>query len=168
MMSSYTISVISMRNRICAICVKLHIGFIVCCLPLVAIAQVPLQGDLGGRVDNPTTLTFTDTIHDFGDIAVSSGYNTCQFEFVNASDSVIYIIGALSSCGCTIPEYPHEAIAPGQRGVVRVTYDTLGRPAGPFDRSIVLQLSGDRRPIRLRLRGNAVATTLHDPPSTFV
>lgn len=120
---------------------------------LVATAQV---GDKGG-------LVFTDTIHDFGDIAATSGYNTCQFEFVNQSDSVIYILGALSSCGCTIPEYPREAIEPGQHGTVRVTYDTLGRPAGPFDRSILLQLNGNRPRIRLRLLGNALDTR----PSQF-
>ena len=50
----------------------------------------------------------------------------------------------------------------GGRGVVRVTYDTLGRPAGPFDRSILLQLNGDR--IRLRLRGNAIDTSVTTQP----
>lgn len=132
-----------------------HITIILLTLTtLVAAAQA---SDKGG-------LVFTDTIHDFGDIAVTSGYNTCQFEFVNESDSVIYILGALSSCGCTIPEYPREAIEPGGRGVVRVTYDTLGRPAGPFDRSILLQLNGDRPRIRLRLRGNAIDTSVTTQP----
>ena len=132
-----------------------HITIILLTLTtLVAAAQA---SDKGGWV-------FTDTIHDFGDIAVTSGYNTCQFEFVNESDSVIYILGALSSCGCTIPEYPREVIEPGGRGVVRVTYDTLGRPAGPFDRSILLQLNGDRPRIRLRLRGNAIDTSVTTQP----
>ncbi len=134
-----------------------HITIILITLTtLVAAAQA---SDRGG-------LVFTDTIHDFGDIAVTSGYNTCQFEFVNESDSVIYILGALSSCGCTIPEYPREAIEPGHGGVVRVTYDTLGRPAGPFDKSILLQLSGDRPSIRLRLRGNAIDTSINTSINT--
>ncbi|MBR1727266.1 MAG: DUF1573 domain-containing protein [Muribaculaceae bacterium] len=100
-------------------------------------------------------LVFTDTIHDFGEISVRSGYNTCQFHFVNHSDSTIQILGALSSCGCAIPEYPRQGIEPGQSGVVSVTYNTLGRPAGPFERSVLLILSGDRPRIVLRLRGKA-------------
>ena len=103
------------------------------------------------------SLVFNDTIHDFGEISVHSGYNTCIFEFVNASDSTIYILGALSSCNCTTVDYPHEAIEPGKTGMIRITYDTVGRPVGPFDRSVMLILSGDRPPIRLRYRGTAIA-----------
>ena len=116
-----------------------------------------LAGERGG-------LVFTDTIHDFGDIDARSGRNTCVFEFVNASDSAIYILGALSSCGCTIPEYPHEAIQPGQRATVRVTYDTIGRPLGPFQKSIHLTIGGAHPPIILRIQGTAVDTTPNQQP----
>jgi len=102
-------------------------------------------------------LVFNDTIHDFGEISVQSGYNTCQFDFVNTSDSTIFILGALSSCNCTTVDYPREAIKPGKGGVIRITYDTVGRPPGPFDRTVLLILSGERPPVRLRYRGTATA-----------
>ncbi len=105
------------------------------------------------------SLVFNDTIHDFGEIAMQSGRNTCRFDFVNTSDSTICILGALASCSCTTVDYPHEAIEPGQTGTVRVTYDTVGRPAGPFDRTVLLILSGDRPPARLRFCGTATTSS---------
>lgn len=125
-------------------------------ITLVATARAGDKGDL----------VFTDTIHDFGEVAASAGYITCSFEFVNESDSAIFILGALSSCGCTIPDYPREAIEPRQHGEVRVTYDTLGRPAGPFDKTIQLIVGNDRRRIVLRVRGNAVESG--HKPATFL
>ena len=115
---------------------------------------------VAARAGDRGNLVFTDTIHDFGDIMVADGAVTCQFEFVNTSDSTIYILGALSSCNCTTVDYPRQAIEPGQGGVVRVTYDPVGRPAGPFDRTVLLQLSGARRRLLLRFCGNALAPDL--------
>ena len=118
-----------------------------CFVAVVASAMASARGGL----------VFTDTIHDFGEIDTRSGLNTCLFEFVNTGDSAVYILGALSSCGCTIPDYPHEAIQPGESGTVRVTYDTIGRPSGPFEKSIRLTIN-DAPPVHLIIRGNAVDT----------
>ena len=38
-----------------------------------------------------------------------------------------------------------------------ITYDTVGRPPGPFDRTVLLILSGERPTVRLRYRGTATA-----------
>lgn len=112
------------------------------------------------RAGDRGNLVFTDTIHDFGDIMVADGAVTCQFEFVNTSDSTIHILGALVSCNCTTVDYPRCGIEPGQGGVVRVTYDPVGRPTGPFNRTVLLQVSGDRRRLLLRFYGNALAPEL--------
>lgn len=113
---------------------------------------------LVGKAADKGSLVFNDTICDLGTIEVESGYNTGYFHFTNQSDSTINILGALSACGCTIPTYPHETIRPGQGGTVSVTYDTMGRPDGSFDKTITLILSGNHHPVHLHLRGTAVKT----------
>lgn len=101
-------------------------------------------------------LVFDKTVHDFGQVSVSAGYITCRYTCVNTADSAIYILGALSGCGCAVPTYPREAILPGKSATVQVTYDTLGRPDGEFEKEIVLHTTGPQPSITLRLRGNAV------------
>ncbi|MBR1803846.1 MAG: DUF1573 domain-containing protein [Muribaculaceae bacterium] len=100
-------------------------------------------------------LEFADTICDLGRVSVDSGYQQCVFTFTNVSDSDVSIIGALSSCGCTIPTYPKQPIAPGEKGVVTVTYDTAGRPAGTIDKTITLITTGEPRHITLHIQGEA-------------
>ena len=39
------------------------------------------------------------------------------------------ISNASSSCGCTVPEYPKEAIAPGEKGEIKVEYNGSGKDA---------------------------------------
>ena len=31
-----------------------------------------------------------------------------------------------ANCGCTIADYPHQAIKPGEEGMISVTYDSQG------------------------------------------
>lgn len=101
-------------------------------------------------------LVWDKTEHDFGTVSVNAGYITCQYTAVNRSDSTIIILGALSGCGCAVPTYPKDPIAPGEKATVSVTYDTLGRPDGEFEKEIILHTTAPQPTIRLKLRGNAV------------
>jgi hypothetical protein len=37
------------------------------------------------------------------------------------------IRSANGSCGCTVPEWPHEPVAPGSTGVINITFDSKGK-----------------------------------------
>lgn len=102
-------------------------------------------------------LVFADSICDLGRITVDSGYHKCVFNFTNASEKPVTIVGAVSSCGCTVPTYPRDPIMPGDSGKVEVTYDSTGRPAGEFERTIKLITTGDKREITLRITGEAIS-----------
>ena len=119
------------------------------CFLLLAVATFAASAASG------PCLTFNDTICDLGRITVDSGYHECLFEFTNKSDSAVTIIGALSACSCTIPSYPKEPVHPGEKGVVRVTYDSAGRPPGVFDKTIILITTGEPRRITLHITGEA-------------
>ena len=42
----------------------------------------------------------------------------------------LYIVDAVGSCGCTVPEYPKNIpIKPGENGEIEVNFDTNGRPS---------------------------------------
>ena len=76
----------------------------------------------------------TETI-DYGKIAKGSkGERT--FVFTNVGDAPLIITNIQSSCGCTIPEKPKDPIMPGEKGKIKVSYDT-NRPGG-FSKMITI------------------------------
>ena len=71
-------------------------------------------------------MTFDKTEHDFGIIEKESkvGYT---FDFKNTGEADLIITNAVGSCGCTIPEYPKEAIKPGESGRMKVSFNASGK-----------------------------------------
>ncbi len=104
---------------------------------------------------------FDKTVHDFGDIMLNSGHHSCTFTFKNTSSQPIVIQTVISSCGCTNPVWTKSPVLPGKTGTIDVTFLNDQGPY-PFDKSITVYISGEARPIILRIKGVA-----HDKPKTI-
>lgn len=50
-----------------------------------------------------------------------------DFTFTNTGGVPLLITNARSTCGCTVPSYPEEPIAPGDKGVISVSFDTKNK-----------------------------------------
>ncbi len=59
--------------------------------------------------------------HNFGVIGPDTS-NKCQFKFSNAGKSALKIESVQSTCGCTVPELAKKDYAPGESGVIDVTF----------------------------------------------
>lgn len=59
-----------------------------------------------------------------------------EFVFTNTGKEPLIITHAKGSCGCTVPTWPREPIAPGEQGVIKVKYDT--KRVGPFTKSVTI------------------------------
>jgi len=78
------------------------------------------------------------------------------FKFTNTGTAPLIISNAQGSCGCTVPTYPKEPIMPGEKGEIRVKYDT--QRVGAFTKYVTLttnatsgtstqlKISGDVKP----------------------
>jgi len=99
---------------------------------LVAIVSVNAQNT---AVQAGAKIEFSKETHDYGNIKYD-GEPYCTFEFKNTGDQPLIISNAKGSCGCTVPEWPKEPIAPGAKGSIRVKYDTK-RP-GPINKSVTI------------------------------
>lgn len=75
-----------------------------------------------------------NTQHDFGKIEEGEMVQY-GFKFKNTGKNPLLIAKVESSCGCTVPDYPYEPIAHGEEGVIKVTYDSKGRP-GEFQKTV--------------------------------
>ena len=58
------------------------------------------------------------------------------FKFTNTGASPLVITNAKGSCGCTVPKWPKEPIAPGEESAIEVRYDT--NRVGPFTKRVTL------------------------------
>ncbi len=50
-----------------------------------------------------------------------------DFSFTNKGKIPLLISSAHSTCGCTVPKWPKEPIAPGETGSINVRFDTKGK-----------------------------------------
>jgi len=81
-----------------------------------------------------TTVKFDEETHDWGTI-MDGEKMTHVFKFKNTGNEPLVITNAKGSCGCTVPEWPRDAIAPGKSGEIKVVYDSKGKgaPGGKDD-----------------------------------
>jgi hypothetical protein len=103
-------------------------------------------------------ISFKEVYYDFGDIKQGEVVEHV-FEFTNSGDSTLLLQKAYSSCGCTIPTYPKEGIAPGQSGKITVKFNSEGKMG--LNNKIITILSnaknmGEEIPQRLSIKVNVI------------
>ena len=72
-------------------------------------------------------MTFQETEYDFGTINEGDVVEHI-FKFTNTGKAPLVIVSAKGSCGCTVPEWPKEPIAPGATGEMLVKFNSNGKP----------------------------------------
>ncbi|UQD55123.1 DUF1573 domain-containing protein [Flavobacterium sp. K5-23] len=107
------------------------------------------------RVDGAGMVFASETI-DYGTVAYNSDGKR-EFVFTNNGTKPLIITNAQGSCGCTVPTYPKEPIAPGAKGVIGVKYDT-SRAGQAFTKTVTLTTNAVDEPTKtLTIKGNVLA-----------
>jgi len=75
---------------------------------------------------NVAKITFKDQMFHFGNVTEGE-IVTVEFEFTNTGKIPLLIADARATCGCTVPEWPKNAIEPGEGGVIKVEFNTTGK-----------------------------------------
>lgn len=97
---------------------------------------------------------FEEEIIDYGNIAQNdNGVRT--FKFTNRGLAPIVISKVKTTCGCTVPTYPKQAILPGESGTIDIKYAT--NRVGQFTKSITVISNADNNQKKLRIKGNVIA-----------
>lgn len=115
----------------------------------VAMNSANSQVESGAKID------FIKETHDYGTIKYGAD-GSCTFEFKNIGNAPLIISNAKGSCGCTVPSWPKEPIAPGAKGSIKVQYDTK-RP-GPINKSVTITsnaVNGGEGTV-IRIKGNVL------------
>src|ERR1043165_6654456 len=116
-------------------------------LILTAYAAVLLTG-MAIAQNNLMASAKTETVHssstgaefnwektkfDFGQIPQNKPA-TLTYSFTNTGKAPLIITNVIPSCGCTGAEFSKEAIAPGKKGLVKITYNAAS--VGNFTKTL--------------------------------
>jgi hypothetical protein len=86
------------------------------------------------KIDGAGMLFENETI-DYGTLPHNADGKR-EFVFVNNGNKPLIITNATGSCGCTVPSFPKEPIAPGAKAVIGVKYAT--DRVGAFTKTVTI------------------------------
>jgi hypothetical protein len=105
--------------------------------------------------DNAPIMTFEENIHDFGKL-VDGEVVTYKFKFKNTGKSDLIISNASASCGCTVPSYPKEPLAPGTEAAIDVQFNSSGK-VGTFEKNVTITANTVPNQFYLSIKGEVKA-----------
>lgn len=108
----------------------------------------------GEAVESGAVFVFEKDSYDFGKVPEGEKVEH-EFKFKNEGTGPLIINDAQASCGCTIPEYPKEPVAPGEEGVIKVIFNSEGR-FGKQNKVITITSNADPSTTELYLTGEVL------------
>ncbi len=90
-----------------------------------------------------------DVSHNFGELNKGEK-GEHLFEFKNKGNAPLIINNVLSTCGCTVPEWPREPIAVDSTGVIKVVFDSTTK-IGRQNKVITIRSNSKNGDFRLRI-----------------
>ena len=106
---------------------------------------------------------FNEEKHDFGKIPQGTPVTTV-FEFTNIGQSPLILADVRPTCGCTIADYTKTPVAPGAKGLIKITYNAAA--AYPFNKTIVVTSNAKTPQKFLVIVGEVVAKPVAAPAAT--
>jgi hypothetical protein len=110
-------------------------------------------------VDKAPMMSFEELTHDFGQIKEGE-IITYRFKFKNTGQSDLLIASASASCGCTVPSYPKEPIAPGAEAGIDVQFNSKDK-SGMFDKTITIIANTIPSDNHLAIKGEVISASIN-------
>ena len=112
--------------------------------------------DAAEAIANATTMSVDRMEHDFGEIPDTEPATT-TFTITNTGSNPLIISQAKGSCGCTVPTYPKEPIAPGATGTIEVSFSPKGKQ-GPQNKTVTLIANTEPANTVMNIKSNVIKT----------
>jgi len=98
-----------------------------------------------------TTVSFDKMEYDFGTMNVGDKKET-YFRLTNTGEEPLIISSAKGSCGCTVPDWPKNPIAPGDSEKILVVF--TAKSEGVQTKTVTIQANTDPNPSRLKIKAD--------------
>lgn len=104
---------------------------------------------------NKAEITFVEDEFNFGTAKQNDMVNH-EFSFTNTGNEPLVITEAHGSCGCTVPQWPKQPIKKGEKGVIKVTFNTAGK-MGLQDKTVTITSNAKSNPKILHVKGTVLS-----------
>jgi hypothetical protein len=122
-------------------------------IPFLAIALMASKCEQAKKVegstvtspvpDGPkTTIKYTEEEYKFGKV-MEGDVVEHAFEFTNTGKEPLIITDCRASCGCTVPEWPRDPVAPGATSRINAKFNTTGKSG---DQTKVITVTANTEP----------------------
>jgi len=125
------------------------------------------QGTASFQKEKHACITITDTMYDFGEI-IQGKKPVTTFAFSNTGDGVLLIDRAASDNKNIIPEVSHELLLPGEKGSIKVTFDSTGLYGKVVGRIAVITNDEKQPTVFLQVMAKVKPILALSPPFIFV
>ncbi len=98
------------------------------------------------------SIAFDNKVYDFGTVNEGDIVET-EFKLTNTGKTDLVITNAQGSCGCTVPQWPKEAIKPGESSGIKVKFNTSGKP-NRQQKTVTLTINTEAGREVLTVKGN--------------
>lgn len=98
-------------------------------------------------------IELSESTVDLGNVKLG-GKAIATVQVKNTGNKPLIISEAKASCGCTVPKYPKEPIAPGKSADMTVEYTTTSK-AGAFNKTVTISSNAVTEGRKIfRIKGN--------------
>ncbi len=115
------------------------------------------------NVESTSTIAYAEEVFDFGTITEGEKV-THVFSFTNTGDADLVIVSAKGSCGCTVPEWPKEPIAPGEEGKISVVFNSEGKK-GMQNKRVSIVANTEPSTTAVTLKGEVISPETASEPA---
>ena len=141
------------------------------CIAMLSLAIVSCKDNAASKIKstNLETAKERDAIISLGSAIIEFDKTEFEFGTINEGDVVdgsfkitnkgkvdLMIFTAKPSCGCTVPEWPKEAIKPGESADLKFVFNSRGK-VGNNNKSITLKTNTAKGTEVIRIKGTVLA-----------
>ena len=128
------------------------LALLLCFNALQAQGVAPVTTDPASPPTGEPVMKFEEETHDFGDL-MQGGDASFVFKFTNEGTTDLVISNAKGSCGCTVPKWSSDPVAPGAEGEIKVVYDS--NRIGGISKSVTINYNSTTEPVKtIFIKGN--------------
>jgi hypothetical protein len=116
--------------------------------------NVAAAANRDAKVGDYPVMSFEETEFDFG--TIDQGTNVEHvFKFTNTGKAPLVIVDAKSSCGCTVPQFTKDPVAPGETGEMLVKFNGSGKNQVSKTVTITANTESGKETIKIKAFVNA-------------
>lgn len=118
-----------------------------CLLSIIALLTTVLVAVAQPRISS------NKEVHNFGQIEWKRPV-TVEYTITNTGNEPLVLTDVNTSCACSVAEWTKEPIAPGEKGVVKASFDA--KALGRFEKSVAIYSNAEPHLVYLKFKGEVV------------